>query len=123
MMIIIKCKEIEKIYKKVTGEELMKRELIRLDQTKQIIMTFWQKDAQNFQYEENTIIFVQHAKVSNFYGKSLTLCGSIEIDPKHQNCKILHQWFCKNRNKLVFPSFDKMNISEVTFLSFITVCP
>ena len=75
-----------------------------IDQTGKITVSCWGEKSK-IQLQEHQIIAIKKARISNYGGKSLTVLGYIEENPKHVKVKELKTW--KQTQKLMLARLIK----------------
>ena len=116
--IVIMCRNND-IIRNSDKKEFFKKELLCFDSScKKIVLTLWQQVAEKFLFQDNMIISVTNATVTNYYTKSLS-ADSLEINPQSEIAMKLVKWFNQNKNKITFPTFDT-DTPEIILLNAIT---
>ena len=113
------AKDSEKVYRGSNRKEIMKKELLLIDESgKKIVYTIWQIKAEDFQFKNNMLLSITNAKITNYYGKSLT-GGAIDLNPTNDASMKLIKWFTNNKSKIIFPTFE-IDPCDSILLNFIT---
>jgi replication factor A1 len=88
--------ELQTLTQSTTGKELKKRDLFIVDRTnREINLTLWGKQAEDFNDDSQPVIAAKGVKVSDFSGKSLSALSSssIQLNPDIRESHILRGWF------------------------------
>jgi len=90
------------------GNELKKREFFLVDKSSaNISCVLWGDAADNFQPDnEEKVICLKAAKVSDFSGRSLTV-NSYSIEPEIPNVKEMKNWWVQNKQSLTITSLTQ----------------
>ncbi|KAG7171607.1 Replication protein A 70 kDa DNA-binding subunit-like 1 [Homarus americanus] len=93
------CKEahdISTVIQKTSGRELKKRDMQLLDETqREVRLTLWGSQAENFDGSQQPIVAVKGAKLSDFNGRCLSTIASsaVQINPDIREAHKLKGWF------------------------------
>lgn len=90
------------------GNDLKKREFFLVDQSSSnISCTLWGESADKFQPDnEDKVICLKAAKVSDFSGKTLTV-NSYSIEPEIPDVKEMKNWWAQNKQSLTIKSLTQ----------------
>ncbi|XP_047474800.1 replication protein A 70 kDa DNA-binding subunit-like isoform X1 [Penaeus chinensis] len=107
------CKEameVASITSKASGKELKKRDVQVVDDTnREVRLTLWGRQAENFDGSQQPVLAVKGAKLSDFNGRSLSLMSSstLQINPDIREAHKLKGWFDNGGN-----SAETVNLSN-----------
>ncbi|XP_021943211.1 replication protein A 70 kDa DNA-binding subunit isoform X2 [Folsomia candida] len=81
---------------RTTNKELTKRDIVLVDKTnREINLTLWGKQAEDFQDDSNPVVAVKGAKVSDYNGKSIScmMSSSMLVNPDIPEAHVLRGWY------------------------------
>ena len=82
------------IVSKRTGHELVKRDVTLMDDSQtEIQLTLWGQNATKIDLPLHSVVAARKAKVSDYNGKSLSLSGSLMVQPDIPEADTLKAWF------------------------------
>lgn len=90
------CTTVQTITARATQRELKKRELHLVDESnKEVTLTLWADDAENFNGENNPVVAARGARVSDFGGVSLSMVmqSTLFINPSIERAFVLQGWY------------------------------
>eukprot|EP00698_Gefionella_okellyi_P002906 TRINITY_DN1275_c0_g4_i1.p1 TRINITY_DN1275_c0_g4~~TRINITY_DN1275_c0_g4_i1.p1 ORF type:complete len:615 (-),score=148.99 TRINITY_DN1275_c0_g4_i1:1303-3147(-) len=102
LAVVVTVKPVDTIVAKATMQTILKREVTITDQDrKTVVLTLWNKNAQNSQWDEllqsgeHPVIAIKSAKLGEFGGRSLsTYSGSdLQINPDLPEARELAAWY------------------------------
>ncbi|XP_035702781.1 replication protein A 70 kDa DNA-binding subunit isoform X2 [Folsomia candida] len=90
-----KLGDVQTFTAKTTGRQVTKRDITLVDKTKQINLTLWGKQAEDFRDDDNPVVAVKRVKVSDFNGKSIscTMASTILLNPDLPEAQTLREWY------------------------------
>lgn len=96
-----------------TNREMRKRELHVVDQSKkEVSITLWADDAENFSASDGAVIAVKGARVSDFGGRSLNCSGLLLINPPDvAEANVLRNWYDREGSRTESQSISNQGFS------------
>ncbi|KAF8786558.1 replication protein A 70 kDa DNA-binding subunit-like [Argiope bruennichi] len=97
------CSDLQTFVARTTNKEMTKRDIKLVDRSnREVNLTLWGKEAENFDGSLNPVVAVKGARVSDFNGKSLsvTMSSSMQINPDIKEAHVLKGWFEREGYKM-----------------------
>ncbi|XP_041348869.1 replication protein A 70 kDa DNA-binding subunit-like [Gigantopelta aegis] len=102
------CADVSTVIGRQSQKEITKRDLTIVDQSGMSVnLTLWGSEASSFSGNNNPIIAVKGARLSDFGGRSLSVLASSQliINPDIKEAHLLRGWFDRDGHRLDFDSY------------------
>ncbi|KAL8562549.1 hypothetical protein ACOMHN_045814 [Nucella lapillus] len=102
------CNDLSTVIGRQSQKEITKRDMQIVDQSGMAInLTLWGNEAVNFDGNNNPVLAVKGAKLSDFGGRSLSVMGSSQVmmNPDIREAHVLRGWYDREGSSMDFGSF------------------